>query len=103
MENVVMLCLFSNFAGGRAIRFGGLGSGERNGAIWWQGEGSDQPIFSGYMATVPGQPSWHVQMAGGSGEAAGADGRPHTSGKYSTIVRTHSGWIFSSVSLSSNL
>lgn len=77
-----MLCLYFNFAGGRTIRFGGLGSGERNGAIWGQGEGSDQPIFSGHMATVLGQPSRHVQMAGGSGEAAGADGRPNTSGKY---------------------
>lgn len=81
-----MLFLYFNFAGGRAIRFGGLGSGERNGAIWWQGEGSDQPIFSGHMATVSGQPSGHVQMAGGSGEAAGADGRPYTSGKLELVV-----------------
>lgn len=89
-----MLCIYFNFAGGGAIGFGGLGSWERNGAIWWQGEGFDQPIFSGHMATVARQPSGHVQMAGGSGETAGANGRPSTSGKYWGNVKTCRGGIF---------
>lgn len=94
-----MLCIYFNFAGGGAIGFGGLGSGERNGAICWQGEGSDQPIFSGHMATVARQPSGHVQMAGGSGETAGAIGRPGTSGKYRGNIRTCRGGIFQMLKL----
>lgn len=29
-----MFCLYFNFVGGRVIRFGGFGSGERDGVIW---------------------------------------------------------------------